>query len=464
MKFPLPRPVWALRILLAAAGLGVVTGAYAIRGQNQGQTDDRVAPPPPTEVTIVVTQEGGRKIPMAIPVPIAPLDAAVQNQIAVPFHKTLSADLSTHQAFLLADPLLFPKAARPPANREQGDLWVAAGAQYLLDTQVQVYGDQVTVIAQVYDVRTLTTVLSRRYEASTKALRSMAHRVANDVVKQFTGKPGPFTTKIVFTSDRDSSKGREVYIMDFDGENQTRLTYHKSLSNAPDMTADGKRVVYQSYYTKPSGAITNGLFFISQEGGAPKQIPLPTGLNASPSISPDGKTIAFCGSVQGNPEIFTVEFDGSGLKRLTDATSIDSTPRWTPNGREIAFTSNRQGSPQIYLMDTDGANIRRVTMAGKWSDEANFSPRGDLMAYSCRNEGEFQICVNDLASGRTFQITDLPGSHENPAWSPDGTRIAWQRRFNGSTQIVTANPDGSSLKILTTIGNNYGPVWSKSLE
>jgi TolB protein len=115
-------------------------------------------------------------------------------------------------------------------------------------------------------------------------------------------------------------------------------------------------------------------------------------------------------------------------------------------------------------MDSEGANVRRITFAGNWNDEANFSPDGSRVAFACRNEGDFQICVHDLLSARTFQISSGAGAHENPTWSPDGAKIAWERTADGATQILIANSDGTSPRVVTSVGNNTSPSWSKTLE
>ena len=431
----------------------------------QTKPQDQVAPPPPKDVSLVISQEGARRIPLAVPPAIAPLNPELQGRIVDPFYRTLTSDLGSMASFILADPALFPKGARPTVTREQGDGWIAAGAQFLLDSQIQLAdpaaqpgSSQVIAVSQLVDLRTLKVILSKSYTGTVGAVRTIAHTLANDIVRQFTGQPGPFLSKIAFVSDRDGGQTKELYVMDWDGEGQRRLTGHRSLSLAPDFSYDGTRVVYQSFHKGPSG-----IFVVPAAGGPGRQVPLPTSLNASPSFSPDGKQIAYCGSVKGNPEIFTVNVDGSYLKRLTDTPAIDSTPRWSPNGRELAFTSNRQGGPQIYLMDSEGANVRRITFAGTWNDEASFSPKGNQLAFSCRNEGDFQICVLDLLSGRTFQITN-GGANENPTWSPDGSKIAWEVRRGDSSQIAVANPDGSGMKLVTALGNNTSPSWSRNLE
>jgi TolB protein len=429
-----------------------------------------VAPPVsslPSQVVVDILGAKGARIPIAIPVTIAPLQPELQKGAVDPFFTTLSDDLSGSRVFVVSDPTLYPKGLRPPTTREQGDQWKASSAQYLLDTHLAQEpagpGCQappcVSVEAQLYDLGTLKPILSKKYTGESRAARKIAHTLANDLTRQFTGKPGPFLTKIAFVSDRDEPRVKEIYTMDFDGDGQRRITYSHTLSLAPDWSPDGRRIAYQSYEKD-----TPGVFLVGRDGSDKVRIPLATQLNASPSFSPDGRTIAFCGSVKGNPEIFTVQMDGSGLKRLTENVAIDSTPRWSPNGRELAFTSNRQGTPQIYMMDLEGANVRRVSLAGNWNDEAAFSPDGGRIGFACRNEGDFQICIMDLQTGRTLQISEGPGAHENPTWSPDGSKVAWEVTRGNSTQIAVANADGSNMRIVTSAGNNFSPAWIKTLE
>ncbi len=456
-----PNPIRALA--------AVVLAAFAARAGAQPATSaptpgtGPVAPPVsslPSQVVVDILGAKGARIPIAIPVTIAPLTPELQKGAVDPFFTTLNDDLSGSRVFLVSDPTLYPKGLRPPRTREEGDQWKVSSAQYLLDTRLTQEGAaNIGVEAQLWDLGTLQPILSKKYTGPTAAARRIAHTLANDLTRQFTGKPGPFLTKIAFVSDRNEPRVKEIYTMDFDGETQRRITYSHTLSLAPDWSPDGKQIAYQSYEKD-----TPGVFIVGRDGTDKRRIPLPTQLNASPSFSPDGKTIAFCGSVKGNPEIYTVQTDGSGLKRLTENVAIDSTPRWSPNGRELAFTSNRQGSPQIYMMDLEGANVRRISLAGNWNDEASFSPDGGRIAFACRNEGDFQICVMDLGSGRTLQISEGPGAHENPTWSPDGTKVAWEVTRGSSTQIAVANADGSAMRIVTSAGNNFSPAWIKTLE
>ena len=207
-----------MRLLSLATGLALAVALAPIAGQEPVPT---VAPPAqPTDISLVLSREGGRRVALAIPSATAPASEVVKRELVEPFHSALTGDLASSPWFVLADAALHPKGFRPPATREEGDAWIASGAQFLLDTQIQADGTNVVVSAQLLDLRTLRPILGKKYSSAGISIRRVAHTIANDVVRQFTGKPGPFLTRIVFSSDRDGGRGKELYVMDWDGENE----------------------------------------------------------------------------------------------------------------------------------------------------------------------------------------------------------------------------------------------------
>ena len=123
-------------------------------------------PRSPSDISLILSQEGGRRIALAVPPATAPASDVVQSELVDPFHKTLAGDLGTSPWFVLADPALHPKGFRPPATREEGDAWIASGAQFLLDTQIRSEGTNVVVSAQLLDLRTLRPILAKKYSAA----------------------------------------------------------------------------------------------------------------------------------------------------------------------------------------------------------------------------------------------------------------------------------------------------------
>jgi Tol biopolymer transport system component len=86
-----------------------------------------------------------------------------------------------------------------------------------------------------------------------------------------------------------------------------------------------------------------------------------------PDISPDGKQIVFASNriTEANPdghfEIFAMNSDGSDVKQLTFNAADNQWPRWSPNGRWIAFHSDVDGNYEIYVIRPDGTDLTRVT-------------------------------------------------------------------------------------------------------
>jgi TolB protein len=426
----------------------VFAGAVPLAGQTAVAT-----PAPPSqgqEMVLKITKEAGRKLPLAIPPLSAPGVAAMQSRVVEPFTASLRSDLEYTGIFVIADPAHYPSGSRDPSTVEVADQWRGTGAEYLVDTRGEVTGDRVSVEARVWDLKAHQLMLGRRYSGGVTYVERIAHTLANDLVKEFTGKSGLFLSSIVFVSDRDGSK--EIYAMDFDGRNVRRLTSHRSLAMNPD--ARGGKIVFTSYVHRfPQ------IWMMNADGSGAREIPTSLELNASPALSPDAGLIAFSGSAKGNPDIYVVGTSGSGLKRLTMTHALEASPDWSPTGRQILYTSDQSGTPQIWVMDAEGTGPRRVTYAGNWNDEGAWSPDGSKIAFACRNEGDFNICVMDFPNGNTVQLTS-EGSNGHPAWSPNGEKIVYQSRRGGSTQIYTMDADGQNKRLLTERSNNMQPIWT----
>lgn len=82
--------------------------------------------------------------------------------------------------------------------------------------------------------------------------------------------------------------------------------------------------------------------------------------DTAPSISPDGKRVAFMSNRNDNWDIYVVNIDGSGLTRLTTDDARDGLPTWSPDGKAIAFVSNRGGPWAVWAMTLRGSGIRQL--------------------------------------------------------------------------------------------------------
>jgi TolB protein len=415
----------------------------------------RAQAPAPTAAPaedIQITIKGGaeRRLAIAVPPLHAPGTAALQAKVAEPFTATLRSDLEYAGAFAVAEPSLYPSGYRDPSTPDAADRWLGTGAEALVDTRGEVAGDKVSIEARIWDLKSRKLIMGRRYTGGASYVERIAHTLANDIVKYFTGKPGVFLSTILFVSGQGGSK--EVSAMDFDGRGARQLTSHNSIAISP--SGAGGKVVYTSYVRLFPQLWTMGL-----DGGDKREVLTGVDLNASPSLSPDASQITFAGSAKGNTDIYTVGIAGGTARRLTASRALEASPAWSPTGRQILYTSDLTGTPQVYIMDAEGTGSRRLTFAGNWNDEAMWSPDGARIAFACRNEGDFNICVMDLATGQTIQVTS-EGSNGHPSWSPDGEKIVYASRRDGSTQIYTMDAaNGQNKRQLTRGGNHFQPAW-----
>jgi TolB protein len=406
-------------------------------------------PRPAEDIQIVIRGTTGRQLAVAVPALDAPGTAALQAKVADPFTATLRSDLDYAGAFAIADPAHYPTGYRDPTTPEAADRWLGTGAEVLIDTRGEVAGDRVSVEARVWDLKSRKLILGRRYTGGATYVERIAHTLANDLVKYFTGKPGAFLSTILFVTEQGGKK--EIAAMDFDGRNVRQLTNHRSISISPD--AVGGRIAYTSYVR-----LFPQIWTMNLDGSDKREVPTGVELNASPSISPDGSLIAFAGSANGNADIYTVGIRGGTAHRLTNSRALEASPAWSPTGRQIMYTSDLAGTPQIYVMEAEGTGARRLTYAGNWNDEGAWSPDGSRIAFACRNEGDFNICVMNLSTGETVQLTS-DGSNGHPSWSPDGEKIAYSARRGGSTQIYTMDATGQNKRQLTQGANHSQPFW-----
>jgi len=395
-------------------------------------------------------------VPIAVPYPT--LNGVPAAAITDEFFGPLTRDLAISGVFSLV-PLppgagITPEVAKRAGAQQILYLSIAYSAPAPSSSTAPQASPEFVIEARLYD-STGVSGLARSYRGPAAALTRMAHIIVSDLVRQFNGKPGIFLTQIAFVSDRDGHP--EIYLMNYDGGNQRRITFHNSISVLPSWSPDDERLVYTSFARK-----TTDMYIVNRNGGGRIRLNTGLNLNTSATFSPVGHDIAFVGSVAGNPDIYLIRDDGTNLRRLTTTSSIESTPEWSPTGRQISFTSGRSGTPQIYVMDSEGANVRRISFEGEWNDDASWSPDGEWLAYTSRVDGRFQIRIMNLVTGQS-QIIAGEGTNEQPGFSPDGRFLVFQSNRTGKWQIYRARVDGSDVLPLTFLGENKDPDWSKKM-
>jgi len=121
----------------------------------------------------------------------------------------------------------------------------------------------------------------------------------------------------------------------------------------PSVTRDDRYVVFTS-----SSSGVQSLWMISIDGGTPTQVT--SKFAVAPSLSPDGKAVAFRSREQNHPVWMICDLpECSSPRSLSLPAAADVTPKWTPDGHGIAFVRGTPGN--LWVQPLDGAPAQQLT-------------------------------------------------------------------------------------------------------
>lgn len=252
-------------------------------------------------------------------------------------------------------------------------------------------------------------------------------------------------------------------------------------SNSYGATEDPMRLMYASERTRDTLSIVS-----ARPDGTDVQEHVPVAVNRrgeyEPSVSPDGRKIAFTTYRYSGWKIAISDMNGRNVRRLTMDPQYVYDPSWSPDGSQLVYRrivnnggAYFRGQGDIYVINADGTGNRNVSNDDdEHARNPSFSPDGQSIVYDAFvGEQLFVVTVNpDGSDKKRIQLGETHGFA--PSWSPDGAWIAHLRQAeDGFTDVWMMRPDGSEARNLTnsasnnlpSIGNRiqhwqYGTSWS----
>ncbi len=413
----------------------------------------------PQALRVQIRKPGGQDLPLALPAPEGG-DAGS----AVEVWDLLRRDMELSGYFRVIDPNAFiePETAGPEPGRFRYGDWDVPGAVVLAKTRLAAIEGGWRLDVWVYDVPARRKLGGRSFTGTRDQLRTLGHRAANEIVRQVTGEPGVFDTRIAAVSA--SRSGKEIVLLDVDGHGLRSVTRNGSINLQPAWSPTGAEMAYTSYR---SG--NPDLYVADLAAGRTRRISARSGINAGASWSPRGDRIALTLSAGPDSDVHIIHpEDGRRLRQVTQGGGIDVSPSWSPDGRYVAFASERSGGVQIYVVPTSGGSPVRVTFAGSENTDPAWSPRGAAIADGSRGEN-LDVFVAGVAAGqppgRVTRITQYQGNNEEPSWSPDGRYLVFSSDRVAGRHLWLSTADGRHQVQLTGgAGGYHSPAWSPRLS
>ena len=301
----------------------------------------------------------------------------------------------------------------------------------------------------------------------------------------------------------------DLWITEVDGQAKHRLTDTPTVNEvSPVWSPDGRRIAFVRF----SPTANLGIFVMSSRGGEetrvvergvrPSWMPDAQGLvfvdtadgvtapyllsfrtgerrrlttppagfaDSMPSVSPDGRTLAFVRTTGGQiapigtstkAALFVVPMAGGEPRQLDDWARSIHVPAWTPGGRELLYARSDGDDPHLYRLALPGG--RRAPVVNLQVSVT------DISASHSRPDGSFRLAFPDIQRDigmRAIDAAMLESQGESSAWTAfcDSTRIDWPGRFSrdgqqvsftsdrdGRQQILVASRDGSKVRTVTS--------------
>jgi uncharacterized protein YjdB len=205
----------------------------------------------------------------------------------------------------------------------------------------------------------------------------------------------------------------------------TKLSPDTGSASDPAFSPDGSRIAFVS---QRDGVGNAEIYVMNADGTGTTRVTNDPLTDGRPAFMPDGQSLVFHSSrTAGKQQIWTVNVDGTGLTQLT-RDSVNSSPSVSPDGQTIAYVSTRNKDGDIWLMGKDGSNQRQFTRSPQQREsEPRFLRDGTLAYLVERREGNRtvqQVLRADLATGSVTALTGIDLAIASFAVSPAGDLVA----------------------------------------
>ena len=372
------------------------------------------------------------------PMPIAISEFTVSN----PEYTNIANDIRLIIANNLANSGLFrvvPKDAyiekltvNTPPNPEN---WRPVGVAAIIVGHLGVgVNGQMELSYRLWDAGGQGQLFGEKLTGDPAIKRRLAHKASDGIYTKLTGEAPYFDTQIVFVDETGAKKNRRkrLAVMDQDGGNLRYLTSQNEYILTPRYATSVHRIVFWTL-DKTNSAIH---YMDPTTGRREKIISFKGKMVFAPSLSPDGRTIAYSLESEGNTDLYVFNISTRQSRRLTSGFAIDTSPSWSPDGSQIVFNSDRGGSPQLYVVASSGGEPKRISYGSGQYSTPIWSPKGNKIAFTKNSGGQFAIGIMS-PDGTGEKILASSFLDEAPSWAPNGRYLVFFRQQSGANGRIT---------------------------
>ena len=257
--------------------------------------------------------------------------------------------------------------------------------------------------------------------------------------------------RLICYNDQD-----RLWVVPATGGSALRITTDDAQAANPVWSPDGRHVYFDSLREAAMA-----IWRVSPGGGPTQRVTFGTGSERWPSLSADGKRLAYATTVR---ETCCILLDRATHERSTaSGGTFAAEPVFSPDGNWLAYTLWWDKATNIWRVRLregrpEGEPERLTDQQGRCSCLA-YSPDGRWIAYHRVFEGRRHVWIVPAGGGPPVSITMGTSREDTPEWSPDGQEISFASDRGGREQIWAAPfRDGQRLGEPRIVGGGKGAL------
>jgi TolB protein len=251
----------------------------------------------------------------------------------------------------------------------------------------------------------------------------------------------------------------QLLTMEPDGSGLRQITRGPHISEDSSWSPDGKTIAFSREYP------THASIILMRADGSKLRTLTPNGLQTSPTFTPNGRWIVYSRVQAKDNSLWVMDITGKHLRRLTHTPGTSSPPQFlpedesptvSPDGKRVAFARElRDNRSALFIIGFDGHGLRRLT---PWNTGAigklDWAPDGSRILFHTNDaQSEIHTILPDGTGLAT--LTSGDGNYGSGSFSPDGTQILLidNSSSDTDTQLYTMSATGGEL---TPVPNGHG--------
>jgi TolB protein len=257
------------------------------------------------------------------------------------------------------------------------------------------------------------------------------------------------SSKIIYLLEEN--RKQNLWSMNADASGKVQITDLEFSVQWPDLSKDGKQIVFSSY---DKGF--EGLYTISSSGKNLKKLDIKMEEIDIPCWSHDDQNIAFM--ADRSQGILIADLDGNVIKSVAGEGVGGAYQRWSPIESKLAIESSRDGNSEVYTINpSTNGSLKRLTADDQLDEWPIFSMDGSMIAWAHGGEGDMHTWIMNVDGSNKHLLTDEVTSGDGFAsFSPDGSKVLFACWAKEKPSIYIVNIDGSGLKELS---EGSHPMW-----